>query len=148
MSFNVNNPKKKKDWRCSLPCLRLLNHRISLVQRSPAQALIPASESPPWSLLEENDSRDGYRSMRKRLVKKPKRVDSFHVEAMEIAGAHGHHSKVLPLFIYLFLVLATNQVIIFSSFQFFLLNLYGKLSMCRTPIPWICEIYIIQMFEI
>ena len=73
--------------------------------------------------------------MRKRLVNKPKRVDSFHVEAMEIAGTHGHHSKVLPLFIYLFLVLATNQVIIFSSFQFFLLNLYGKLSMCRIPIP-------------
>ena len=53
------------------------------------------SESPPWSLLDENDSGQGYGSMRRRLVKKPKRVDSFDVEAMEIAGAHHHHSKVL-----------------------------------------------------
>jgi KUP system potassium uptake protein len=53
------------------------------------------SESPPWSLLDENDSGQGYGSMRRRLVKKPKSVDSFDVEAMEIAGAHHHHSKVL-----------------------------------------------------
>ena len=53
------------------------------------------SESPPWSLLDENDSGQGYGSMRRRLVKKPKRVDSFDVEAMEIAGAHHRHSKVL-----------------------------------------------------
>ncbi|XP_052173077.1 putative potassium transporter 12 isoform X2 [Diospyros lotus] len=51
------------------------------------------SESPPWSLLDEGESRDGYGSVRRRLVKKPKRVDSFDVEAMEIAGSHGHHSK-------------------------------------------------------
>ncbi|KAF9673882.1 hypothetical protein SADUNF_Sadunf10G0070100 [Salix dunnii] len=51
------------------------------------------SESPPWSLLDENDSGQGYGSMRRRLVKKPKRVDSFDVEAMEIAGAHHHRSK-------------------------------------------------------
>lgn len=53
------------------------------------------SESPPWSLLDENDGKEGYGSMRRRLVKKPKRLDSFDVEAMEIAGAHGHHSKVI-----------------------------------------------------
>ncbi|KAH8500416.1 hypothetical protein H0E87_015609 [Populus deltoides] len=53
------------------------------------------SESPPWSLLDENDSRLGYGSMRRRLVKKPKKVNSFDVEAMEIAGAHHHHSKLL-----------------------------------------------------
>ncbi|XP_061993042.1 putative potassium transporter 12 [Rosa rugosa] len=35
----------------------------------------------------------GYGSLRRRLVKKPKRVDSFDVEAMEIAGAYSHHSK-------------------------------------------------------
>ncbi|KAK9276605.1 hypothetical protein L1049_006140 [Liquidambar formosana] len=52
------------------------------------------SESPPWSLLEEG-SRDGYGSVRRRLAKKPRRVDSFDVEAMEIAGSGGHHSKDL-----------------------------------------------------
>ncbi|KAL9364426.1 hypothetical protein Peur_042299 [Populus x canadensis] len=55
------------------------------------------SESPPWSLLDENDSRLGYGSMRRRLVKKPKKVNSFDVEAMEIAGAHHHHSKDLSV---------------------------------------------------
>ncbi|XP_065874405.1 putative potassium transporter 12 [Euphorbia lathyris] len=53
------------------------------------------SESPPWSLLEENESREGYGSIRRRLVKKPKRADSFDVEAMEIAGSPDHHSKDL-----------------------------------------------------
>lgn len=53
------------------------------------------SESPPWSLLDENDSREGYGSIRRRLIKKPKRADSFDVEAMEITGAKGHHSKVM-----------------------------------------------------
>ncbi|KAL4282135.1 hypothetical protein GQ457_03G025820 [Hibiscus cannabinus] len=53
------------------------------------------SESPPWSSLNEDDDREEYGSLRRRLVKKPKRVDSLDVEAMEIAGAHGHHSKDL-----------------------------------------------------
>lgn len=52
------------------------------------------SESPPWSLFEERESGEGYGSVRRRLVKKPKRVDSFDVEAMEIAGANYHHLKV------------------------------------------------------
>ncbi|KAA8533128.1 hypothetical protein F0562_033339 [Nyssa sinensis] len=51
------------------------------------------SEAPPWSLLDENESREGYGSVRRRFVKKPKRVDSFDVEAMEITGSHGHHAK-------------------------------------------------------
>lgn len=54
------------------------------------------SESPPWSLLDENESResrDGYGSVRRSLVKKLKRVDSFDVEAMEIAGFQDHHAK-------------------------------------------------------
>ncbi|KAI9390197.1 hypothetical protein POPTR_008G147300v4 [Populus trichocarpa] len=55
------------------------------------------SESPPWSLLDENDSRQGFGSMRRRLVKKPNKVNSFDVEAMEIAGAHHHHSKDLSV---------------------------------------------------
>ena len=51
-------------------------------------------EAPPWSKHHENDGREGYATLRRRLVKKPKRVDSFDVEAMEIAGAHGQHAKV------------------------------------------------------
>ncbi|XP_028123219.1 putative potassium transporter 12 isoform X1 [Camellia sinensis] len=54
------------------------------------------SESLPWSLLDENESkesRDGYGSVWRRLVKKLKRVDSFDVEAMEIAGFQDHHAK-------------------------------------------------------
>ncbi|XP_038891952.1 putative potassium transporter 12 isoform X2 [Benincasa hispida] len=51
------------------------------------------SESPPWSLFEERESGEGYGSIRRRLIKKPKRVDSFDVEAMEIAGANYHHLK-------------------------------------------------------
>lgn len=55
------------------------------------------SESPPWSLLNDNDDEnrsEGYGSVRRRLVRKAKRVDSFDVEAMAIAGSHGHHDKV------------------------------------------------------
>lgn len=42
-------------------------------------------------------SSEGYGSLRRRLIKKPKRADSFDVEAMEIAGAYSHHSKVITL---------------------------------------------------
>ncbi|KAM1300306.1 hypothetical protein EV2_011952 [Malus domestica] len=55
------------------------------------------SESPPWSLHSDNGERgrgEGYGgSLRRRLVKKPKRVDSLDVEAMAIAGAGSHHLK-------------------------------------------------------
>lgn len=51
------------------------------------------SESPAWSLVGDEEGREGYGSVRRRLIKKPKRVDSFDVEAMEIAAAHGHHHK-------------------------------------------------------
>ncbi|EPS71975.1 hypothetical protein M569_02772, partial [Genlisea aurea] len=46
------------------------------------------SESPPWSFGD-----GGYQPVRRRLVKKPKRVDSLDVEAMEISGSHDHHNK-------------------------------------------------------
>ncbi|KAL0718697.1 hypothetical protein Bca4012_068020 [Brassica carinata] len=36
-------------------------------------------------------------NLRRRLMKKPKRADSLDVEAMEIAGAHGHDLKELSL---------------------------------------------------
>lgn len=53
-------------------------------------------EDPPWS-HHGRDGREGYGSIRRRLVKKPKRVDSFDVEAMEIAAGHDQHSKDLSL---------------------------------------------------
>ncbi|KAH7857336.1 hypothetical protein Vadar_011443 [Vaccinium darrowii] len=52
------------------------------------------SETAPFLLTGESESSETYGSFRRRLVKKARRVDSFDVEAMEIAGSHGHHSKV------------------------------------------------------
>ncbi|KAM0961863.1 hypothetical protein ACFX13_021496 [Malus domestica] len=56
------------------------------------------SESAAWSLPSENgggEGGEGYGgSLRRRLVKKPIRVDSLDVEAMEIAGAGGHDHSV------------------------------------------------------
>ncbi|CAN4110276.1 unnamed protein product [Withania somnifera] len=54
------------------------------------------SESPPWSLFGDEEIKQGYGSVRRRLVKKPKRVDSFDVEAMEISVAYGTHHKKEP----------------------------------------------------
>lgn len=58
------------------------------------------SESPPWSLDEDNEGREVFGSLRRRLVKKPKRVDSLDVEALEIFGA-AHHDKVIHIYIYI-----------------------------------------------
>ncbi|KAI9125071.1 hypothetical protein K1719_003687 [Acacia pycnantha] len=44
----------------------------------------------PWTKENENERLS---SIRRRLVKKPKRVDSLDVEAMEIFGSPDHHSK-------------------------------------------------------
>lgn len=56
------------------------------------------SESPPWSLMEGGDDYQGIHSgsssFRRRLVKKPKRVDSLDVEAMGIHDAHKHSKDV------------------------------------------------------
>lgn len=54
------------------------------------------SESPPWSLDDDaSANKEDYGgSIRRRLIKKPKRVDSLDVESMEIAGSSGHHNKV------------------------------------------------------
>ncbi|CAL0314055.1 unnamed protein product [Lupinus luteus] len=52
---------------------------------------VDSMEAPPsWS---NEASREGYGSLKRRLVKKPKRVDSFDVEAMEISRTQDHHSK-------------------------------------------------------
>ncbi|KAA8529552.1 hypothetical protein F0562_033649 [Nyssa sinensis] len=69
------------------------------------------SESPPWSLLDESETREGYGSVRRRLVKKPKRVDSFDVEAMEIAGSHSHGSKDVSIWRTLALAFQTLGVV-------------------------------------
>ncbi|KAH9773379.1 putative potassium transporter 12 [Citrus sinensis] len=68
------------------------------------------SESPPWSLSEENGAREGFGSMRRRLVKKPK-YDSLDVEAMEIAGAFGDHSKDVSVWHTLALAFQTLGVV-------------------------------------
>lgn len=65
-------------------------------------------EVPMWS---KHDGREGYGSIRRRLAKKPKRVDSFDVEAMEIAGTHAHHSKDLSLWPTLALAFNTLGVV-------------------------------------
>lgn len=62
------------------------------------------SDSPPWSLFGDDEGREGYGSIRRRLVKKPKRADSFDVEAMEIAGSHAHDSKAMLCFFAVFLL--------------------------------------------
>ncbi|KAK8647629.1 hypothetical protein V6N13_121359 [Hibiscus sabdariffa] len=69
------------------------------------------SESPPLSLLDENQDKQGYGSFRRRLVKKPKRVDSLDVEAMEIAGAYGHQPKELSTWSTLALAFQTLGVV-------------------------------------
>ncbi|KAK7361923.1 hypothetical protein VNO77_04015 [Canavalia gladiata] len=62
-------------------------------------------------LLSKHDGREGFGSIRRRLVKKPKRVDSFDVEAMEIAGTHDNHSKDLSLWPTLALAFKTLGVV-------------------------------------
>lgn len=54
------------------------------------------SESPPWSLEDEAAElgAEHQGTLRRRLVKKPRRVDSLDVEAMVIADAQKHRNKV------------------------------------------------------
>ncbi|BAT74660.1 hypothetical protein LR48_Vigan511s010600 [Vigna angularis] len=66
-------------------------------------------EVPGWS--RRDDGREGYGSVRRRLAKLPKRVDSFDVEAMEIAGTHAHHSKDLSFWPTLALAFKTLGVV-------------------------------------
>ncbi|KMT07285.1 hypothetical protein BVRB_6g149150 [Beta vulgaris subsp. vulgaris] len=58
---------------------------------------VSSEDAPIWSRLEEDEFKKRYGSpsgsVKRRLVKKAKRVDSLDVEAMQIAGAHAHHSK-------------------------------------------------------
>lgn len=74
---------------------------------------VGSDETPPWSRLEGEDlkSRHGSGSTRRRIGKKPKRVDSLDVEAMEIAGSYGHHNKELSPWYTLALAFQTLGVV-------------------------------------
>nr|BAE93348.1 potassium transporter [Phragmites australis] len=80
---------------------------------------VDSSESAPWSLDDERSvgaasagdasatvsvgtaagamSRASSGAFRRRLGKRPRRVDSLDVEAMDVRGAHGHSSKEISL---------------------------------------------------
>ncbi|KAG5609909.1 hypothetical protein H5410_021190 [Solanum commersonii] len=74
---------------------------------------VDSESSPSWSLFgDEEIVKQGYGSVRRRLVKKPKRLDSFDVEAMEISVAHGsHHKKEASLLSTLALAFQTLGVV-------------------------------------
>ncbi|KAL2927141.1 putative potassium transporter 12 [Bienertia sinuspersici] len=76
---------------------------------------VSSDETPIWSKMEEDDFRNRYGSasgsVKRRLVKKPKRVDSLDVEAMQIAGAHSHHDKDLSTWRTLALAFQTLGVV-------------------------------------
>uniref|UniRef100_A0AAU7BP87 Potassium transporter n=1 Tax=Persea americana var. drymifolia TaxID=580376 RepID=A0AAU7BP87_PERAE len=60
---------------------------------------VDSESTPTWSLLEEDErSVGGERAgLRRRLKKKPKRVDSFDVEALGISDSHANHAKDLSV---------------------------------------------------
>ncbi|GAB2248269.1 hypothetical protein Droror1_Dr00008151 [Drosera rotundifolia] len=60
---------------------------------------------------DKHDRRSSSGSLRRRLVKKPKRVDSLDVEAMEIAQSHGHHTKEISIWHTLSLAYQTLGVV-------------------------------------
>ncbi|KAK6791340.1 hypothetical protein RDI58_010421 [Solanum bulbocastanum] len=74
---------------------------------------VDSESSLSWSIFgDEEIIKQGYGSVRRRLVKKPKRVDSFDVEAMEISVAHGsHHKKEASLLSTLALAFQTLGVV-------------------------------------
>lgn len=69
------------------------------------------TEIAPPSLRSDNGGSEGYGSLRRRLIKTPKRADSFDVEAMEIAGAYSHHSKDCSMWSTLALAFQTLGVV-------------------------------------
>ncbi|XP_042498446.1 putative potassium transporter 12 isoform X2 [Macadamia integrifolia] len=68
------------------------------------------SETPSISIFDEDELREDH-GIRRRLVKKPKRVDSFDVEAMSVSNLHGHHSKDLSIWGTLTLAFQTLGVV-------------------------------------
>lgn len=67
-----------------------------------------------WGRVGEEESGKGESGpgLRRRLGKKPKRVDSFDVEAMSVPASHGHHDKVCASdsFFYLFCGFWTGKI--------------------------------------
>nr|ASM90205.1 K+ uptake permease 12 [Sesuvium portulacastrum] len=77
---------------------------------------VGSDETPPWSRLQGEDFRNRYGglgsgSAKRRLAKKPRRVDSLDVEAMAIAGAHAHHKKEISTWQTLALAFQTLGVV-------------------------------------
>uniref|UniRef100_A0A803LJ60 Potassium transporter n=1 Tax=Chenopodium quinoa TaxID=63459 RepID=A0A803LJ60_CHEQI len=74
-----------------------------------------SEEMPNWSKMDENEFRNRYSSssgsFKRRLVKRPKRVNSLDVEAMQIADAHAHHNKELSTWHTLSLAFQTLGVV-------------------------------------
>ncbi|XP_057824255.1 putative potassium transporter 12 isoform X2 [Cryptomeria japonica] len=67
-----------------------------------------------WLLEDEASSSSTSRGdnlTRRKLIKRAKRVDSFDVEAMDIAGAHAHHDKEISIGRTLYLAFQTLGVV-------------------------------------
>ncbi|KAF0914829.1 hypothetical protein E2562_031932 [Oryza meyeriana var. granulata] len=95
------------------PTARLLTATRSGGSRWVDGSEVDSSESAPWSLEDDRSlrlsvdyeeaggggplSRVSSGAFRRRLGKRPKRVDSLDVEAMSVRGAHGHSSKDISL---------------------------------------------------
>ncbi|XP_074559298.1 potassium transporter 23 [Curcuma longa] len=72
------------------------------------------SESPPWSIEDVDAAGFGEEQqsvLRRRLVKKPRRVDSLDVEAMNVSNAHGHGEKDISIWTTLAMAFQTLGVV-------------------------------------
>ncbi|KAJ4758599.1 Potassium transporter [Rhynchospora pubera] len=76
---------------------------------------VDSAESPPWLDEELESTRTvsggGSMTMRRRLSKKPKRVDSLDVEAMSVHGAQHHDNKNLSIWATLAMAFQTLGVV-------------------------------------
>ncbi|KAJ3707533.1 hypothetical protein LUZ61_011238 [Rhynchospora tenuis] len=74
---------------------------------------VDSAESPPWldEVVEPPRTFSGGGSMRRRLSKKPNRVDSLDVEAMSVNGAQHHDHKNLPIWATLAMAFQTLGVV-------------------------------------
>lgn len=72
------------------------------------------SESPPWSIEDVDAAGYGEEQqslLRRRLVKKPRRVDSLDVEAMAVSNAHGFGEKDISIWTTLAMAFQTLGVV-------------------------------------
>lgn len=105
MNLGVKGGKMEGIERGSEENARLLRSESRWVDGSEAD-----SESNPWSLMDE-DQRQEHGSVRRRLIKKPKRVDSFDVEAMGIYDPNSHHRKDISIWSTLAMAFQTLGVV-------------------------------------